>query len=226
MCVHCGHGLAAKDLVPVLSWITLRGKCRYCHKPIPDNPFSELLTPLLFIVSYAFWPYGFEAKGLMLFAVWLVLLVGFVALCIYDLRWKLLPNRIVFVLMALVLGQVVVEVFWSGGVDRLLGALWGVLFGAGLFWLLFQLSNGRLIGGGDVKLGVVYGLLLGGPVRSLLCIFLASIFGTLVALPLVLVGKAEKSTKIPFGPYLILATILVYLFGGDIVGWYRAAAGI
>lgn len=226
MCTHCGHALAAQDLIPVLSWVSLRGKCRYCRKAIPDTPFSELLTPVLFVLSFVYWPHGFDGLGIFMFVAWLVLLVGFVALFIYDLRWQLLPNRIVFVLMAVALIQVIVEIAAGGGVDCLVGALWGVVFGAGIFWVLFQVSGGRLIGGGDVKLGVVYGLLLGGPINSLLCIFLASIIGTFVALPLVAAGRAEKTTKIPFGPYLITAVVVVYLFGADIVSWYRAVAGI
>lgn len=226
MCVHCGHILDAKDLVPVLSWISLKGRCRYCHKPIPDTPFSEIVTPLLFVLSYIVWPFGWQAGGVALFTLWLLIIVGFVALCVYDFRWQILPDRIVAAVGCLVSLHLVTELIVRWDVHRLIGALWGIIFGAGIFWLIFQLSDGRLIGGGDVKLGVVYGLLLGGPINSLLCIFLASLLGTLVALPSAVVGKTSRTTKIPFGPYLLAATITVYLFGSSIVSWYRTVAGI
>lgn len=226
MCTHCGHTLQAKDLIPIASWLSLQGKCRYCKKRIPDTPVAEIVTPFLFVFSYLVWPYGFGLIGTIQFVIWLILVVGFMALGIYDLKWKLLPNRIVYVLISLVAFQVALEILVGGGMARFTGALWGVLFGSGLFWALYKVSEGRLIGGGDVKLGVVYGLLLGGPINSLLCIFIASTLGTLVALPLVAMGRADKMSKIPFGPYLIIATTVVYLFGASIVGWYRALAGI
>lgn len=226
MCVHCGHELAPRDLVPVLSWLLLWGKCRYCRVAIPDTPLPEVVTPLLFVVSYLVWPYGFSGVGLFQFIVWLVLLVGFVALSMYDYRWKLLPNKIVYPVGAVVLVQVIVQVATGEGWSRILAALWGVVLGAGIFELIYRLSKGKLIGGGDIRLGVVYGLLLGGPVQSMLCIFIASVFGTLVAVPSLLRGNTKATTKIPFGPYLIAATIVVYLWGAGIVQWYRTAAGI
>jgi leader peptidase (prepilin peptidase)/N-methyltransferase len=162
----------------------------------------------------------------MLFALWLTLLVGFVALCVYDYRWQILPDKIVATSGIIVLLHVIVEVASGAGMQRVIGALWGIVFGAGIFWLIFQISDGRLIGGGDVKLGIVYGILLGGPIKSLLCIFIASLLGTLFALPAAVAGKASRTTKIPFGPFLIAATVIVYLFGSDIVTWYRTLAGI
>ena len=226
MCVHCGHTLSAKDLIPVISWLSLQGRCRYCRKPIPDTPFTELLTPALFILSYTFWPHSWGTRGLMLFALWLTLLVGFVALCVYDYRWQILPDKIVATTGVIALLHVIVEVASGAGMQRVIGAIWGIVFGAGIFWLIFRVSDGRLIGGGDVKLGIVYGILLGGPIKSLLCIFIASLLGTLFALPAALAGKASRTTKIPFGPFLIAATVIVYLFGNDIVTWYRTLAGI
>ncbi len=226
MCVHCGHILSSRDLVPVISWFTLGGKCRYCQKTIPDTPVPELVTPMLFVVSYLVWPYGLSGLGLARFIIWLVVLVGFVALSMYDYRWRLLPNKILYPLGMLVAIQVVLEVLLRGGWSRVVGALWGVAVGAGIFEVIYRLSKGKLIGGGDIRLGVVYGLLLGGPVQSMLCIFLASIFGTVIAIPSLVSGSTKSTTKIPFGPYLIAATVIVYLWGTDVIQWYRTMAGI
>jgi len=222
MCPNCGHELAAKDLVPVVSWVMLGGKCRYCRKPISwQYPVVELLTGMLFVVSYLAWPLGFYHVGLFQFALWLVFLVGFVALAVYDLRWFLLPDRIVLPLTILGLVQVAVTALWL----RSFTLFWqpivaaGIIFG--LFWLLFQVSKGAWIGGGDVKLAVLLGLLVGTPLRAFLVIFFASLLGTLVSVPLIARGKQGLQLRIPFGPYLLLATILVVLYGTPIVGWYQ-----
>src|SRR5690606_26595988 len=103
----------------------------------------------------------------------------------------------------------------------LLAAVMGVVFSAGLFYLLFRVSDGKWIGGGDVKLAVALGLLVGGPLNAVLMLFLASLFGSLVAIPLLMAGKAKRSTHLPFGPFLIIATYIVFLFGETLSHWYE-----
>src|SRR5476651_645529 len=94
MCPNCKHELAAKDLVPVLSWLSLRGKCRYCGKPISvQYPLVEMVTSGLFVASYLWWPEVLHGAQVAAFGLWLALLVGLMALLVYDLRWFLLPNR-------------------------------------------------------------------------------------------------------------------------------------
>jgi leader peptidase (prepilin peptidase) / N-methyltransferase len=221
MCVHCKHELAWYDLLPVLSWLLLRGKCRYCGKKIEDTPIVELATAALFVISYLSWPYGLEVAGWVLFALWLVFVTGFVALAVYDIRWMELPNKIVYPLNVLVALQVVVRAIvvddFSGTV---VGALLGLTVIGGLFYLLFQLSGGKWIGGGDVKLSFTLGPLVGGGVASLMVIFFASLIGTLVALPFMARRSLKVSSRIPFGPFLILATMIVYLYGERIIDWY------
>jgi len=97
-----------------------------------------------------------------------------------------------------------------------------VLVGGGLFYILFQVSDGKWIGGGDVRLGWLLGLIIGTPARSLLFIFLAAIGGSLVTAPGLATGKLNRTSVIPFGPLLIAGAIVVQLFGGDILHWYRA----
>jgi len=222
MCPHCGHELAAKDLVPVLSWVSLRGKCRYCRQPISwQYPLVELVTGALFAVSYAAWPLGLQKVGLFELVLWLVFVVGFVALAVYDLRWFLLPDKIVLPLTLLAALQTVVVALWLGNWTLLWQPLVaaGIIFG--LFWLLYQASKGAWIGGGDVKLGIVLGLLVGTPLRAFLVIFFASLLGTLVSIPLLAQGKKGLKVHIPFGPYLLAATVLIVLYGTHIVAWYE-----
>lgn len=221
MCVHCKHRLAAIDLIPLFSWMGLRGKCRYCEKPISwQYPLVELMTALIFIVSYAVWPYGFELAGMVQFGFWLVTLIFFMILAVYDLKWMLLPNTIVYPLIGLslvgVFTQAIIQSDWS----VIFGAFWGALCLFGLFWFLFQLSNGKWIGGGDVKLSAALGLIVGGPVEAMLVIFLASLMGMFVSVPLMVRGKKSMTSKVPFGPFLLAGTIVVVLFGERMIDWY------
>ena len=227
MCPACKHTLAPLDLVPVFSWLMLRGKCRYCRKPIQDTPLAELVTPVLFILSYVYWPVSWSGQGKTLFGFWLIFLVGFVALALYDIRWYILPDRIVFPLMGLVGLQLVAQVaLFEGGLDVIATAFWGVVMGGGIFWLLFRVSDGTWIGGGDVKLGFLLGALVGGPVQALLLIFVASLVGTAVSLPLMGLRGLKKTAHIPFGPFLLIAAVIVRLFGTDLVHWYQRLAGL
>ena len=222
MCTHCHHVLAAKDLIPVVSWLRLRGKCRYCGKPIDDSPVVEIVLGVLFVASYMWWPVALTGSEVAVFVLWLILLVGLVALTIYDLRWMLLPNRLIYPLAAVAVVQAIIAVVTS---VTPLNSLWnmvaGVAVGGGVFYLLFQLSRGKWIGGGDVRLGWLLGLIVATPGRSLLLIFVASLCGSLVSVPLLSSGRLKRTSTIPFGPFLILGAIVVVLFGMSIGDWYQ-----
>ena len=229
MCVHCHHELAAKDLIPVISWLWLRGKCRYCQAPISAQyPIVELITGLLFVISYLWWPTDISGgPAVWQFLTWLGLLVGFMALTVYDLKWMLLPNRIVFPLTAVAVlfagcGLMLADVLSTAALNLALA----VLVGGGIFYLLFQLSGGKWIGGGDVKLGWLLGLVVLTPSRALLMIFLAALAGTIVSLPLMLSGRLKKHATIPFGPFLILGAFIVVLWGSSILNWYQNFIGV
>jgi leader peptidase (prepilin peptidase)/N-methyltransferase len=223
MCPNCHHKLAGKDLVPVLSWLSLGGKCRYCHKPISKQyPLVELLTALLFVASYLWWPVTLHGAQIVIFILWIVLLTGLLALLIYDLRWFLLPNRLIYPLSIIAGLMAIIGVATSvRPAMALLNEILAVLVGGGIFYALFQLSKGKWIGGGDVRLGWMLGLVAGTPGRSLLFIFLASVIGTIVSLPLLASNKLKRSSSIPFGPLLIVGIFITQLFGAAILHWYR-----
>lgn len=221
-CDHCHHKLGAFDLIPVVSWMLLRGKCRYCSKPIHDSPITELVLPLLFIGSYLFWPQPLEGEVLFLFVFWMVFLVGFAVLAVYDIRWFLLPNKVVFSLIVLALVQLTLQtLLFDGSLREVFGSILGVLIISGTFYTLFLLSKGTWIGFGDVKLGIVLGILAGGPLPAILLLFVASLLGMIVSLPLLVVGRASRKSHLPFGPFLLLAMVVVQLFGTDIIDWYK-----
>lgn len=218
MCPNCHHELMAKDLVPVMSWLWLKGRCRYCKKPIDvQYPLVELTVPIVFVVSYICWPLMLQGEGLFVFILWIFFIVGFVALAVYDIRWFMLPNRLVYPLIGLAVVQVAVTAaIYRGGFPTVLNALWGVIIISGLFYVIFQSSKGKWIGGGDVKLGLVLGLLAGGPFQSFLLLFVASFLGSLIAVVLLVSGKAKKSTRLPFGPFLLFGTLFAVLFGSNL----------
>jgi len=223
MCPQCKHTLAVKDLVPVLSWLSLQGRCRYCHKPISvEYPCVELLTGLIFALFYLEWPFSLSGLHLVWFGYGIVYLVFFTALAVYDAKWFLLPDRLVFPLTALALSEVIVSSLWLHSWQ----ALWQPVAGAallfGLFWGIFQVSKGEWIGGGDVKLALALGLIAGTPLRALLVLFIASFIGTIVSLPGLLRSQKDGWTRhVPFGPYLLGGCFIIMLFADKLIGWYQ-----
>lgn len=222
MCPHCKHTLAWYDLLPVISWVSLGGKCRYCKKRIGvQYPLVELATAGLFIALYVFWPYELSTINHQLsFSLWLAAIVGFMALTVYDLRWMLLPNRIV--LPVAILAALEASIRIAAAEISLFGLVGSVVIASGLFYVLFQVSDGKWIGGGDVKLGLALGLVLGTPALAFMMLFFASIIGLIMSAVEFIGRKGKSSRVIPFGPCLILATIIVKLFGTGILDWYAS----
>jgi len=223
-CTHCDHELGAKDLVPVLSYLYLRGKCRYCGKKIEDTPIAELFGGAVALASYALWPLALDGVlAGVAFAAWLVLSALLLALALYDARWQILPDRLVAAATVAAALFVILASWTEGDASRLLDAFWGGLLIGGLFYLLHQISGGRWIGGGDVKLGFALGVIAGSLSGAFLVIFGASLLGTLYAVGISIVTRQPLNGKvrIPFGPFLILAAVITFLVGSELIEWYR-----
>lgn len=224
MCTSCHHRLSALDLTPVFSWLILRGKCRYCGQPISwQYPVIELLLPAVLVISYFFWQPGWNPSGVATFIFWAGCLTFFTILAVYDLRWFLLPDRVIYPLIIVALAQVIVRVvIFDGGWATILSAWWGAFVIAGLFYAIYLVSQGKWIGLGDVKLGIALGLLVSGPWPALLLVFVASVLGSVVTVPLLILKRATATTHIPFGPLLLAATLVVTLWGTAILSWYNS----
>ncbi len=227
MCVNCHHVLAWYDLVPVFSWLSLGGKCRYCKKPISmQYPVVEVATSLLLALSYAAWPYALDSlAGYVLFGVWAIILVLLIALFLYDLKWMELPTELVYVtlvLSAVFVGISYVE-FEKSGI--LLESVIGSAALGGLFWVLYQVSKGKWIGGGDVRLGFAMGLFLGWQ-KALLGLSLAAYIGTVIIVIALIIGKYHKRMKLPFGPLLIAGWYISFLWGQGVIDWYLRLIGL
>lgn len=226
MCPDCKHELAIIDLVPALSWLLLHGKCRYCHKAISwQYPLVELSGGLLFGWSYlVLRPAG--VISWVSFIVWLVVLAGLLFLTIYDLRWQLLPDKVLLPVTAVYgLFLFASGLFgWQNWSLILRHGLAGLAIGLS-FYLLASIADGKLMGGGDVKLVFLMGLLLG--FRALaVALFIAFNTAAVIGLLLMTIKRKKGREHIPFGPFLALGTIIAYLYGPSIINWYLLANGL
>jgi prepilin signal peptidase PulO-like enzyme (type II secretory pathway) len=218
-CLHCGYELKWYDLIPLVSWLSLKGKCRSCKKSIGYfEPIMELGTAAFFVVSYAFWPFPlttpFEIAHL---GIWLIAGVIMAVLWAYDAKWYLLPDRYS---LALTIAGVAAVLVSTHTIDGLLSVLGAVAIMAGLYGVLFFVSKGRWVGFGDVKLGLGLGLLLGDWMTAFLALFLANFIGCLIVIPLLAMKKLKRNSRVPFGPLLIVGTIIAFLWGQQLLNWY------
>lgn len=221
-CVHCHHTLAWYDLIPIFSWVSLRGKCRYCSKPISwQYPAVELTVALYFVVSYLLWPYEFSSwQQIMQFGLWLAFGLGLSILFVYDLRWYLLPDRVTFPLIALGFTAFLVrEAVPFEPVRIVIEFVLALVPIAGFYYVLHVISRGEWVGFGDVKLGIFMGLALGWPL-ALVTLIIANLLACIVTIPGLLTKKLSRTSKVPFGPFLIAGFIASGLCGPSIIKWY------
>ena len=215
-CEACQHKLAAKDLIPVFSYIRLRGRCRYCQASIPRRVFwVELATALIF--AFLCWHYGLSAGlGIMIFYACL-----FIVIFVIDLEHGLILNKVVYpsMVVALLLALVPEPGFNQLAAMRVANAAMGGAIGFVIFLLIALASRGGM-GWGDVKLAALIGLATGFP-SVILAIIMAAIVGGIVAVALMIAKKRTRRETIPFGPFLALAALVTLLWGSNILSWYR-----
>lgn len=222
-CLSCGYTLRWYDLIPLISWVGLKGRCRSCkHRIGAFEPLMEVGVALFFVVSYALWPTdlanGFEIAH---FVLWLAAGVVMAILAAYDLKWFLLPDKLTGLLAGIGLGIVGVTAVTSSDLGAtVFNAILAVGAIAGLYAALFFVSGGRWVGFGDVKLGVGLGLVLGQWELAVLTVFLANLIGCLIVIPLLMTKKIQRNAHIPFGPLLILGATIAGLTGWMILDWY------
>ena len=222
-CEHCHHKLSPLDLIPVVSWLWLRGKCRYCRTGIGWTPLLlELGLGAVFVLSYLAWPLGITSiYGVTTLSLWLVALVMLTILFIYDLRWFLLPDRIVWPLAVVGVGLFAARAIESDWMllQGLLELSFALLPVSGLYYVLYTVSKGQWVGFGDVKLGIFIGLALGWQ-GAVVAVVLANFIGMLVLLPGLLSGKLSRKSQVPFGPFLIVGTVIAMLWWAPVLKWY------
>jgi len=221
-CVSCKHILSPIDLIPVLSWLSLKGKCRYCDKPISSQyPLVEILTALLFVFSYVFWPVKINSfSSYIFFFAWLIILAGFIVLTLFDFKKFLLPFLIIKPLLVISLLTLTVCLFFANDRSYYFFHLISGLMLGGILYLLYIFSDGKWLGGGDVSLGALIGLQLSSPTFIPLVLLISSIGGLLFLFILNMIKKVGFKVKIPFGPFLMFGCFITVLFGTKIINWY------
>ncbi len=207
-CPACSTVLRVRDLVPLLSWIFLRGKCRFCGAKIsPRYPAVELLTGGLFLVTYLHYGPSWEMIAVMLFSAFMV------AITFIDLDHQIILDGMLALLAAsgLVMQLATGAVgFWS---------MWlGALAGGGLLLVLAIISRGGM-GGGDVKFAAALGFWLGWP-AVMIGLFIGFVSGGFISLLLLVTGLRGRKDFIPFGPFIALGAWITLLYGKQILAWY------
>jgi prepilin signal peptidase PulO-like enzyme (type II secretory pathway) len=222
-CLHCSYVLKWYDLIPLVSWISLGGKCRQCRTPIGYlEPLIELGVALFFVVSYIFWPYPLVTfVDISRLIVWLVVGVCFAILFVYDTKWFLLPDKVAFTLIGLGVLSSVLAVLQSGDVASSIASVGGsIVILSGLYFILYKISKGKWIGFGDIKLGLGLALVLADFRLAFIALFAANLIGTIIVIPPMLLGKLKRSSHVPFGPLLIVGSVIAQLAGLYLVDWY------
>ena len=214
-CESCQHKLAAKDLIPVFSYLRLRGRCRYCQASVPRRLlWVELATAVIFALLT--WHYGLSpALGIMIFYACL-----FIVVSVIDLEHGLILNKVVYPSMVIALLLALLPRSWLTQwiVTGIANAAIGGAIGFALFLAIALISRGGM-GWGDVKLAGLIGLATGFPL-VFLSIIMAAILGGIVAVALVIARKRQRRQTIPFGPFLAVAAMITLLWGSNIMTWY------
>ncbi len=222
-CLHCSYTLRWYDLIPLVSWLSLKGRCRNCRAPIGYlEPLIELGVALYFVLSFAFWPYQLESGlDIARLAIWLIAGVGLAILFAYDQKWSLLPDRVNFTVIGLGLISAVIVTLQADDMLSALASIGGsIIILSGVYWLLYVVSQGKWIGFGDIKLGLGLALLLADFRLAFIAIFAANLIGCLVVIPAMITGKLKRNAHVPFGPLLIVGAFIAQLTGLYLVDMY------
>jgi len=205
-CPNCKQTLSWLDLVPIFSFLFLKGKCRYCQKRISiQYPLVELLTGLLFLLIWLL------ASDIVF---WFIISCFLIIIFIYDLKHFIIPDRVLFPAIIIALGYIFVFKY-----DLLAEHILSAIGASAFFLFIVLVSRGRGMGVGDVKLAILMGLLLGFP-DIIVSLFFAFLIGAIIGVGLILLKKKTLKSEVPFGPFLILGIYIALFFGDKIVNWY------
>ena len=205
-CPRCKHKLGFLDLIPVLSFFMLRGRCRYCKEKISwQYPMVEISTAAIFLLIFNFQ-----------FSIFNFILACFlIVIFVYDLKHYVIPDKVIYPAIGVALVYDFLRSDFLGKSDLLISAL-----GAAAFFLAIVLiSRGKWMGVGDIKLAFLMGLILGYP-NILVALFLAFLIGAIIGVGLMVFGKKTIKSEVPFGPFLVAGTFIALFFGKEIINWY------
>jgi leader peptidase (prepilin peptidase)/N-methyltransferase len=228
-CDTCQHKLSPEDLIPVFSYLWLRGRCRYCQARIPRRVLLvELLSGIFFFLASLRFVLIPDSPEYAPFAITAIYGCVFLVIMFIDWEHKLILNKVTYPAAVVVLIILGVDSFWSelGLLNNLhflpeLSILSGIIGGAigFAFFLIVLLINPRGMGMGDIKLAGLIGLVTGFPL-VILALFIGIFIGGLVAVVLLLLRVKGRKDAIPYGTFLALGPLITLLWGHDILTWY------
>ncbi len=207
-CTNCNHKLKFYELIPVVSYIFLRGKCSVCKERISVfYPFFEFLTGILFLLAYLV--FGFNLKFLIAITFISILII----ISISDIKYYIIPDEVLMVGVILIMAELIINTIVNK-LDIYNGILTHILNGLGSFAILYLFKSlGDIVfkkeslGGGDIKLLFLIGMVLGFDM-SIVTIFIAAF----IALPLSIISLIKNNNNVlPFGPYLSIASVIILL---------------
>jgi len=215
-CTDCHTQLTWYENIPVVSFICLTGKCKSCKEKISiQYPIVEILTAFLFV--FAFWFHN-ERFVIELARDWYIIFI-LLFIFIYDYKYQLvldkitLPASFIILILSIIFG-------WNSVYSMIIA----VVIGSGFFLFQYIISKGRWVGGGDIRIGLLMGVVLGFP-NIIIALFLAYIIGSFVSVIMLLAKKATMKTAVPFGIYLTVATFICMFYGNNIFLWYLNILG-
>lgn len=215
-CDACRKTLAWYELVPILSFLCLRGKCRTCKSKLSwQYPVVEVITGLLFISTFYF-----TGNNYILLVYLLSIFSGLLAIFMTDLKYKIIPDHVLVFVSLLTCGYILLYQRPQGA-GNFVSALVLCLF----FLLLFVVTKGKGLGFGDVKYAFFMGLFLGFP-KVVIGFYTAFLTGAVVSVILIIIGKKKFRQTVPFGPFLVIGTGIAYIYGDLFWSFFRGFIGI
>jgi len=218
-CPKCKHKLNWVDLIPFFGFFIRKGRCHYCGLNISRQyPLVELATGILF--TFTFWFYkDLPAGYFFMIREWIFISV-LIVVFVYDLKYQLILDKVTLPAIIFALGYNILLGYPRGSlIDSLINLLLAGAVGGGFFLLQFYISKGRWIGGGDIRLGLLMGFMVGWPL-ILVALFLAYISGAVISLILIGLKRKKMKSQIPFGVFLAPSAALVIFYGQQILDWY------
>jgi len=222
-CPKCRKKISWYDNIPIFSFLFLGGKCRHCQKKISlQYPVVEFIVGILFMLFW--WKYTGYINSFELYQTitidYLKVFKGFfiisvmVVIFIYDLKWYLILDKI-----SLPASLVMLIINLFSGV-ALMDILICAIVGSSFFLIQFLVSNGRWIGGGDIRLGLLMGLIFPQLGLLILAIMLGYFIGSIIGIGLMFFGKKKWGSQLPLGVFLSTSTIITIIYGQEILDWY------
>lgn len=213
-CVSCEYTLRPIDLIPAVSFVLLKGKCRNCSTKISPHYFLTELS-FAFLLTFLAWFHQANFFSLSLeFIFQSIVLFFFTAIFVSDFLYQEIPFSMTMPAAFLLF---VLSLIWGTGDYS--SMILGAIIAGGFFLFQYIFSKGKWIGFGDVVLGLLLGVVLGWH-RTLLALFLSYVGGAIVSLILLALKKGNKGMRIPFGVFLTISGFIALLFGNRIIDWY------